>query len=296
MAAGWSGCRPSERPWCERARTCASPAAWRGAHLLVPGVTNARCARLAERAGMEAVFITGAGVANTNFGFPDHGMTTLGEIVEVSRRVVAAIDIPVIADADLGYGGHLNVMRTVRELEQAGVAALIIEDQEEPKRCGHFDGKSVSVRLGVVERLMRRSPRPHRPGHGRVRPHRRDRSRRTRRRPRARSCTWRRAPTRSLWRRRSIEEMSAIAAAVEVPCLINLVEGSATPIARSRRSSGWASRSRCMPTLRCGWRCEASKNSRSPSRRRLRRSHRPDVHLGAAPGPGSVRPLGRHRS
>jgi 2-methylisocitrate lyase-like PEP mutase family enzyme len=121
---------------------------------LVPGVTSAIFARLAERAGMEAVFITGAGVANASLGVPDLGMATLSEIVESARQIVAAVDIPVIADADAGFGGHLNVMRAVRELEQAGVAGLILEDQQEPKRCGHFDGKVVVEPQEMVTRIL----------------------------------------------------------------------------------------------------------------------------------------------
>jgi 2-methylisocitrate lyase-like PEP mutase family enzyme len=200
--------------------------------LLVPGVTNALYARLAKVAGMEAVFITGAGVANESFGVPDLGITTLSEIAETARRIVAAVDIPVIADADTGYGGRLNVMRTVRELEQAGVAALILEDQREPKRCGHFDGKELVAPREMVERLVA--------------------ARRARVNPdlmifartdaiavegldgalaRARLYVQAGADAIFVEAPRTREELAAIAPAVSaVPCVINVVEGGATPI------------------------------------------------------------------
>ena len=108
---------------------------------VIPGVTNAFVAKQAERAGFEIVFTTGGGFANTLLGTPDLGLTTLTETVMLTRYVTSAVSVPVIADADTGYGNHLNVHRTVRELEDAGVAGLVLEDQVSPKRCGHFEGK-----------------------------------------------------------------------------------------------------------------------------------------------------------
>jgi len=116
--------------------------------LVVPGVPNALIARVAEETGFPAVFFTGAGFANLEFGFPDLGLTTMTEVVQQVGRIVEAVEIPVLVDADTGYGNALNVRRTVRELERAGAAAIMLEDQVFPKRCGHFEGKEV---VGVQE-------------------------------------------------------------------------------------------------------------------------------------------------
>lgn len=114
-----------------------------GSILIVPGAADALTARLVEHSGFDAVYATGAGIANAQFGLPDIGLLTLTEMVEQVRRIVNAVDVPVIADADTGYGNALNVMRTMQEYEHAGVAAIQIEDQVSPKKCGHFDGKQV---------------------------------------------------------------------------------------------------------------------------------------------------------
>jgi methylisocitrate lyase len=111
--------------------------------LVVPGAFDALTARTIEQAGFEAVYATGAGFANAALAVPDLGLTSMSEVVEHTRRLVDAVDIPVIVDADTGYGNALNVLRTVRELERAGAAAIQIEDQVSPKRCGHFEGKEI---------------------------------------------------------------------------------------------------------------------------------------------------------
>jgi 2-methylisocitrate lyase-like PEP mutase family enzyme len=113
------------------------------AAVIVPGAANALTARIAQECGFKAVFFTGAGFANMELGIPDLGLTTMSEVVQQVGRVTDAVDVPVIADADTGYGNPLNVRRTVRELERAGAAAIVLEDQSFPKRCGHFDGKDV---------------------------------------------------------------------------------------------------------------------------------------------------------
>lgn len=107
--------------------------------LIVPGVTNGLTARLVEQAGFEACYATGAGIANTEFALPDIGLIGLAEVAGQVRRICDAVSLPVIADADTGYGGPLSVMRTVTILEAAGAAAVQIEDQTMPKSCGHFD-------------------------------------------------------------------------------------------------------------------------------------------------------------
>jgi 2-methylisocitrate lyase-like PEP mutase family enzyme len=111
--------------------------------LMAPGASDALTARIIELAGYPICYFTGAGFANTQFALPDVGLVTLSESVEQVRRVAAAVQVPVIADADTGYGNALNVIRTVREYEAAGAAGLQLEDQVSPKRCGHFSGKAV---------------------------------------------------------------------------------------------------------------------------------------------------------
>lgn len=111
--------------------------------LLAPGCYDALGARLVEDAGFPAVYMTGFGSAASRLGRPDIGLMSLTEMVDNARRIAQAVDIPVIADADTGYGNPVNVIRTVREYEAAGVSAIHIEDQVMPKRCGHMEGKQV---------------------------------------------------------------------------------------------------------------------------------------------------------
>jgi 2-methylisocitrate lyase-like PEP mutase family enzyme len=121
--------------------------------LVLPGAADAMTARLVEAAGFDAVYVTGAGFANASFGQADVGLVTMSEIVEHVRRISGAVDIPVIVDADTGYGGVLNVYRTVQELEKAGAAGIQLEDQAMPKRCGHFDGNTLVSSAEMVQRI-----------------------------------------------------------------------------------------------------------------------------------------------
>lgn len=107
-----------------------------------PGAYDCITARLVEQAGFSAIYMTGAGTAAT-LGYPDYGLVTMSEMVDNAGRITAATQIPVIADADTGYGNELNVVRTVREYERRGVAAIHIEDQTFPKKCGHLENKTV---------------------------------------------------------------------------------------------------------------------------------------------------------
>ena len=111
--------------------------------VLMPGVPNAAMARQVEQNGFDAVYISGAGMANATAGLPDIGLLTLTEVARLAGYVAHAVKIPAIVDADTGFGGAENVMRTIRELENAGLAGCHIEDQEFPKRCGHLAGKSI---------------------------------------------------------------------------------------------------------------------------------------------------------
>jgi 2-methylisocitrate lyase-like PEP mutase family enzyme len=113
------------------------------AALVVPGAANALTARIAEDLGFQACYVTGAGVANTQLGMPDLGLLTVTELAETTARIADVCALPLIVDADTGFGNALNMQRTVRLLERAGAAALQIEDQQFPKKCGHFAGKAV---------------------------------------------------------------------------------------------------------------------------------------------------------
>jgi methylisocitrate lyase len=111
--------------------------------LVLPGVPNAAMARQVERLGFDAVYVSGAGMANATAGVPDIGLLTLTEVAQLAGYIARAVKIPAIVDADTGFGGSENVARTIRELEAAGLAGCHIEDQEFPKRCGHLAVKSL---------------------------------------------------------------------------------------------------------------------------------------------------------
>lgn len=111
--------------------------------LKAPGVVDAIGARLVAKAGFDAIYMTGAGTAASRLGWPDVGLLTMSEMVDNAQRIAEASGLPLIADADTGYGGPLNVRRTIQNYERAGVAAVHIEDQQWPKRCGHLEGKTL---------------------------------------------------------------------------------------------------------------------------------------------------------
>ena len=120
--------------------------------IVAPFVINALHAKIAESVGFDAVYMTGAGTAAEK-GFPDVGLLTMSEMVGNAKYIANAIDVPVICDADTGYGNPLNVQRTVREYEAAGVAGIHIEDQVFPKKCGFFDGKQVIPSNEMVQKI-----------------------------------------------------------------------------------------------------------------------------------------------
>jgi len=111
--------------------------------VMMPGVSNAAMARQVEQVGFNAVYISGAGMANATAGVPDIGLLTLTEVTQLATYIANVVKIPAIVDADTGFGGAENVARTIQELEKAGLAGCHIEDQEFPKRCGHLAGKSI---------------------------------------------------------------------------------------------------------------------------------------------------------
>src|SRR5216117_3644388 len=121
--------------------------------IVLPGVPNAAMARQVERVGFDAVYVSGAGMANATAGVPDIGLLTLTEVAQLAGYIARAVKIPAIVDADTGLGGSENVARTIRALEAAGLAGCHLEDQEFPKRCGHLAGKSLVPEDEMVEKL-----------------------------------------------------------------------------------------------------------------------------------------------
>lgn len=119
----------------------------------IPGAFNALAARSIERAGFEAVYVSGAGLSNAVFGLPDVGLITMTEAVEHARRIAAAVKVPVVVDADTGFGEAMNAARTVAEMEAAGVSAIHLEDQVLPKKCGHLDGKELVSAEAMAEKI-----------------------------------------------------------------------------------------------------------------------------------------------
>lgn len=121
--------------------------------LQIVGTINAYTALLAERAGHKAIYLSGAGVANASFGLPDLAMTTLNDVCEDIRRICSATDLPLLVDADTGWGSALMIARTVREMTWAGAAACHLEDQVSEKRCGHRPGKALVETSEMCDRL-----------------------------------------------------------------------------------------------------------------------------------------------
>ena len=121
--------------------------------VLVPGAFNALSARVIEDLGFEAIYVTGAGVTNMWFGLPDQGFMGLHEIAEHTARIRDAVNLPLIVDADTGFGNALNVRHAVRVLERAGADCIQLEDQVAPKRCGHFSGKEVISTAEAVAKI-----------------------------------------------------------------------------------------------------------------------------------------------
>jgi methylisocitrate lyase len=122
--------------------------------LVIPGVYDAIGAKIAQKAGFEAMFQTGYGTSATLFGMPDYGFIGSTETIENARRICRAVSVPVIVDSDTGYGNALSVWKLVNELESAGAAGIFLEDQRWPKRCGHMSGKEVIEKEEYAEKLQ----------------------------------------------------------------------------------------------------------------------------------------------
>lgn len=121
--------------------------------LQILGTINPYCALLAKQVGVKAIYLSGAGVANAQFGLPDLGMTSLTEVVAEVKKITSICDLPLLVDADTGWGDILNVERTVKEIEAAGAAGLHLEDQILSKRCGHLDNKKIISSNAMVEKI-----------------------------------------------------------------------------------------------------------------------------------------------
>ena len=217
--------------------------------LIAPGAYDGIGARLIEQAGFSAVYMTGAGTAAAR-GFPDFGLLDMGEMVANAATMARSIGVPLIADADTGYGNELNVTRTVREYESRGVAAIHIEDQVSPKRCGHLDGKEVVSRDEFVSKI--------RAAVG---------ARRSKEfviiaRTDARAML---GLDEAIWRgnaaldagadlvfveaTQSLEEVAAVPKGVKGPCLLNVVPGGRTPISDLREAEAMGYKVAILPGL-----------------------------------------------
>ncbi len=197
--------------------------------VVAPGAYDCLTARIVQDAGFPAVYMTGAGTA-ASLGYPDYGLLTMSEMAANAARIAATVGVPVIADADTGFGNELNVVRTVREYGAAGVAALHIEDQVFPKRCGHLDRKQV---IGAAEFVSKvRAAAESRPDPGLVLIARTDAravngledaiERANRALQAGADVAFVEAP-------QTLEELAEIPRRVEGPCLLNVVAGGRTP-------------------------------------------------------------------
>ncbi len=199
--------------------------------LPLPGVYDALSAVLAARAGFRAIFVSGYALSATRLARPDVGLVTQTEMLDAARRVCAAVDVPVVVDADTGYGDATNVERTVRELVQAGAAGCFLEDQVWPKRCGHMEGKQVLPLEEYLDKLaaaLRARPRGfHVTARTDARaPRGLDEAIR-----RARAFAEAGADAVFVEAPRTLDEMAAVRAALppEVALVANMVEGGKTP-------------------------------------------------------------------
>lgn len=197
--------------------------------VVAPGCYDGLTARLTEQAGFDALYMTGAGVSAAH-GFPDFGLLTQSEMVSAGAVVSASVTIPVIADADTGYGNELNVTRTIREYERAGVAAIHIEDQISPKRCGHLEGKDVTSAEEFISKIRAAMAARRDPDFLVIA---RTDARATRGLDdaidRANAALDAGADMAFVEAPQTLEEMAAIPRRVRGPCLLNLVPGGRTP-------------------------------------------------------------------
>ena len=200
--------------------------------IVAPGAHNAFTAKIIEQTGgFQAVYMTGSGAAMSLIGEPDIGLLTMTEMVTQARNLASAVSLPLIADADTGYGNAINVVRTVREYERAGVAAIHIEDQITPKKCGHFEGKQVVSQSEMVGKIRAAVDAREDPDFVLIA--------RTDARAvlgleeaikRARACVEAGADVIFVEAPQSLEELEIIAKSIDAPLLVNMDEGTKTPL------------------------------------------------------------------
>ncbi len=200
------------------------------AMVVAPGAYDGISARMIEQAGFDAVYMTGAGTA-ARLGYPDFGLITMTEMVENAAVIARSVSIPLISDADTGYGNELNVTRTVHEFEARNVAAIHIEDQVAPKRCGHLDGKEIVPRSEFITKIKAAVAARKNPDFLVIA--------RTDARAvvdldeaiaRSREALAAGADMIFLEATQSLEEMAAVPRRVNGPCLLNMVMGGKTPL------------------------------------------------------------------
>ncbi|MBO0833110.1 MAG: isocitrate lyase/PEP mutase family protein [Actinobacteria bacterium] len=217
--------------------------------VLAPGAYDALTARLVARNGFPAVYMTGAGTSVAH-GYPDYGLLTMTEMVDNAARMTAAVDIPVIADADTGYGNELNVIRTVQAYARAGVAAIHIEDQTFPKRCGHLAGKEIIERDAWLRKI--RAGVECRPDNRLViiaRTDARAVAGLDEAIERARAALAVGADVAFVEAPLTVEEIAAVPAAVGGPCLYNVVPGGRSPEVGLTDLATWGYRIAIFPSL-----------------------------------------------
>ncbi len=220
-----------------------------GPMVLAPGAYDALTARLVAQHGFPAVYMTGAGTSVAH-GYPDYGLLTMTEMVDNAARMTAAVDVPVIADADTGYGNELNVVRTVRAYARAGVAAIHIEDQTFPKRCGHLAGKEIVDRDAWLRKI--RAAVEGRADTGLLiiaRTDARAVAGLDEAIERANAALALGADIAFIEAPQSVAEIATIPAAVGGPCLFNLVSGGRSPEVSLRDLDGWGYRIAILPSL-----------------------------------------------
>ncbi|MGB6457041.1 MAG: isocitrate lyase/PEP mutase family protein [Streptosporangiaceae bacterium] len=220
-----------------------------GPMILAPGAYDALTARLVAQHGFPAVYMTGAGTSVAH-GYPDYGLLTMTEMAGTAARMAEAVDVPVIADADTGYGNELNVVRTVRAYARAGVAAIHIEDQTFPKRCGHLAGQEIvdrDVWLGKIRAAVES-----RPDAGLLiiaRTDARAVAGLDEAIGRARAALALGADVAFVEAPQTAAEIAAIPAAIDGPCLFNVVPGGRSPEVSLADLQSWGYRIAIFPSL-----------------------------------------------
>ncbi len=203
--------------------------------LVVPGVYDAIGAKIAQKAGFEAMFQTGYGTSATLLGLPDYGFIGATETTENARRICRAVSVPVIVDADTGYGNPLSVWKLVKELESAGAAGIFLEDQKWPKRCGHMSGKEVITKEEYSQKLQAALDARKSKNFIIV-------ARTDARAPEGldaaieRGLRYKKIGADAIFIEapKSIEEMKKIGRTIKAPLVANMIEGGATPLVSSK--------------------------------------------------------------